>query len=490
MHKKLIGLTSLLLTACGGGGSEPSTTVTVSSSNTTAAVVNKPYFVEVSNAMKYTSSYPGTIGILALPLDINGDNRKDLVMQFVETGNSSQKLSTVARNELKVYVLQPDNTFADQTSTYVQGSTDLGGGARKAKIVDVNNDGKLDVIFATNQENGRDQSNPEFINGKLAALVSVGNLYVVRQFSKPRWYHSVNYGIDNQGRVYVTGAGMTGGPVSSTFYIDKQGNVTEVENSVPWISAGTFELYNENDNAKESNMLIQTSTEGADVSKAIQMEGYVKKNNAWTRVPNWNPYGNPVGKFKDSDFLIYKIDNQYITAAAYSESCVMRLTPTSKNIVVLKMHYNVLREPFVDGMAIGNNADIPSSMYKAITIENDKIVEVPLNIKGEIKDNVNINFFDCQDVNNDGYTDIVSYPYSHNGLPHIYINQKDNSFKYIAQNMLPDTYSAEFGNSKSTVLEDFDNDGYQDLFYWVANGFTGNKEMTFRFFRGQKSITE
>jgi hypothetical protein len=84
----------------------------------------------------------------------------------------------------------------------------------------------------------------------------------------------------------------------------------------------------------------------------------------------------------------------------------------------------------------------------------------------------------------------VSYQYSNTGLPDVYINNKDNSFKNIGQKMFPNTYKQEFGNIYSSILEDFDNDGFADLFVWHANGTTAAEPVKFRFYKGQKKITD
>ncbi|NBP58730.1 VCBS repeat-containing protein, partial [bacterium] len=114
--------------------------------------------------------------------------------------------------------------------------------------------------------------------------------------------------------------------------------------------------------------------------------------------------------------------------------------------------------------------------------------EVPLNITGEVRDDVNVNFFDCKDVTGDGYNDIVSYSYSNTGLPHVYANNKNNSFTYIGQKMFPNTYTEEYGKIYSTTLHDFDKDGFMDLVFWPANGITTTGNLKFRFYRGQRKL--
>jgi len=494
MRKVSYIVSALILAGCGGGGDSPAPAPTVSiQSNPPPATppptttVEKPYFSEVSNPLTVKLPFANTMATNVSTLDVNGDNRLDLVVHYYEGNFNNQKnVTTHCKNELRVYILQPDNTFAEQTSAYVTNGNDLGGCSRKTKKADINGDGKIDLVYAINQEDGRDQSNVSLIQGPLAALVSVGNTYVIRKFNFPRWYHSVGVGVDDKGRSFVTGAGYTYAPYDAEFVFDSQGNQTEISLDIPKLSANSFELYNlSGSKTKETDILVHSGFEG----NPIVIQAWVKKNGAWTKLPDHNPYGDVIGKFSDSDFYIHKLNGQTIAAAAISETCVTKINPNDEPIVIHKMHYQVVKN-FVNGMPMGNSIDIPSSLYRGTRIENNKIVEVDLNIKDEIRDNVNINFFSCIDVNNDGYNDIVSYQYSNTGLPDVYINNKDNSFKNIGQKMFPNTYKQEFGNIYSSILEDFDNDGFADLFVWHANGTTAAEPVKFRFYKGQKKITD
>lgn len=455
----------------------------------------KSYFVEVKNAFDVQNPFTITSAIAATTLDVNNDNLDDLVVHFWSGEYSNTHATAPCRNDLRIYVLQPDKTFKDQTATYIQGSNDLGGCSRKVKKADINQDGKMDLIFAINHEEGRiitvtggenNTLRKSNADAQLAALVSVGNLYRVQKYNSPRWYHSVGAGINNNRQYFVTGAGYTGPNVYAHHSFDKQGNVFEANVDIPRVSPNTFEFYNKNGDMSETTYLLQASN--GVTEEDAHIEGYLKKDGKWVRLANSNPFGKPIGKFKDSDFLPIRMDNQVITAVQHSESCVTRLSPNGDQITIFKMHYNIVKEPFVDGMSIGNTMNSPASLYRGVTIENDKIVEVPLNIKGEVRENVNINFFDCKDVTGDGYNDIVSYSYSNTGLPHVYVNNKDNSFTYIGQKMFPDTYTVEYGNVYSTLLHDFDKDGFMDFVFWPANGIKTEGKMKFTFFKGQRKL--
>lgn len=482
------------VSGCNGSLSGLTYTTSAISNNCSVSVTvkDKPYFVEVKNAFDVPNPFTQTSATVVTTLDINNDNLEDLVVHFWSGEFAGKKVFTPCPNQLKVFVLQPDKSFKDMTSTYIQGSNDLGGCSRKVKKADVNKDGKLDLLYAVNQEEGREIVITEFhrssnADAQLAALVSVGNTYVIRKFNTPRWYHSVGAGVDKNNNYYITGEGYTGGANRREDSIDKNGNVSEIDIDIPRVSPGTFELYNSAGNNSESTLLIQNLSIH-DPSIAADIEGYVKKNGSWVTLQNYSPIGKPLGKFKDSEFYAFKMDNKFITGVSYAESCMTQLNPNGSPTSIFKMHYNVMNESFVDGMSIGNNISTPSSRYMAFRIENEKVVEVPLNIKNEVRDNVNINFFDCKDVTGDGYNDIVSYSYSNDGLPHVYANNKDNSFTYLGQKMFPDTYTQEFGNVYSTVLHDFDKDGFMDIVFWPANGVKTTGNLKFKFYRGQRKL--
>ena len=102
--------------------------------------------------------------------------------------------------------------------------------------------------------------------------------------------------------------------------------------------------------------------------------------------------------------------------------------------------------------------------------------QVPLNIDKEDTTS-NVNFLQCEDVNNDGYTDIVLYPYSSLGKPIVYLNNHNGGFKAVDSAIFPSAPQEWQTGGKytgNTVLyEDLNGDGIPDLLLWNTFGNLG-----------------
>lgn len=477
-----------MLSACGGGGGGGSSPTTQTSAPALSAV-----FAEVSNAMTISSPYSFTFSIIAVPVDINGDGKDDIVVHQIASQYAGRVGGTATcPNALKIYIYQGDGTFKDETSTYINGSTDLGGCSRKVRIADVNNDGKSDLLFAINQEDGRIDSSSQNFNGQLAAMVSSGNQYVVYKFDNPNWYHSVGALYDSNNKIVVTGNGFTS-DTTQAYHFDVSNNVLASNMQLPRVSPTAFEFFNSTGSKTESKFLLQSNDNTLAYS---DVEGYVKaSDNTWTRLPNftlapmvgdvqgicWN--GSNCGTNP-----VFQINSKYVTFAGMPETCQIKLSPTSEQLVIFKFGGGVIQN-FVNHATVTQN-DLSSSSYsvlKAVTIRNNQIVDVPLNIDNEQTDGINSNFFDCKDVNGDGYQDIVVYPYNTTGLPYVYLNTKNNGFKYVGMSQFPTVNSGEWGMSASSILHDFDKDGVADLIIFPANGTTV-PTVKYHFYKGNRIL--
>lgn len=492
-HFVTTSVTAAVLTACGGGGSDSSTNKTVASSASTVTEI--PYFVEVPNALRIENPYVGT-GVNLAIVDINGDGRDDIVVH--QMGAASSDTNNVGnipcKNVVKIYIMQPDNTFSDQTVSYLQGN-DLGACSRKVKVADVNGDKKLDVIYALNQEDGRSQINSHDMNAQNAVLLSNGNTYTIKKFGQPSWYHSVGVGYDQNDRVYVTGAGYTGRDVTA-YYFDHPTLLGSSPHNISNLSPNAFELFTNSKTKKHTNLLLQTSNTYPYYTTA---EGFVQSNSGmWVKVGQitfmplhsiasaigWA--GGPAG-----DTPVYKYKDYYLTFAGMSETCQIKLKPDSDPVVLFSVGGASIPNYTAGSVIKQTDLSVSVGFFKAATIINNEVKEVPITIENE-QPEYNSNFFDCKDVNGDGYDDIVRYPFTSSGLPLIYINNKNNGFTYYGTNNLPNKptgWNTGLAKSASSVLHDFDKDGFMDLLVFGAQDLPKNMpNITYKFYRGQRKL--
>jgi len=485
-----------VLTACGGGGGGSAPDKSISSAPTgSSTVVEVPYFIEVPNALKIENPYPNTGTNIAV-LDISGDGRDDIVIHQsgFDSNNTPNVGNIPCQNVLKIYIMQPDNTFADQTASYVQGN-DLGACSRKMRVADVNGDKKLDVIYAMNQEDGRKQTISSDMNAQNVALLSNGATYTIKKFGTPSWYHSVGVGYDKNDKVFVTGAGYTAKDVIA-YYFDHPTLLGSAPHNIHNLSATAFELFTTTKTKKHTNLLLQSSNTHPNYTTA---EGYVQSDNG-----TWNKVGAvtfmPLHSMARGicwtgddcgEVPVFKYKDYYLTFAGMSETCQIRLKPDGDPVILFSVGGAVVPN-YTNSGGVIKQTDLKTSagFFRAATIENNQVKEVPITIENE-QPEYNSNFFDCKDVNGDGYDDIVRYPFSKSGLPLIYLNNKNNGFTYYGVTNLPNRPTGwEINNhaNASSIMHDFDKDGFMDILVFAAQDVTNVKNVTYKFYRGQRKL--
>ncbi len=485
-----------VLTACGGGGDGSAPDKSISSVPTgTSTVVEVPYFIEVPNALKIENPYSNT-GTNITVADISGDGRDDIIIHQngADTNNTPNVGNIPCQNVLKIYVMQPDNTFADQTVSYIQGN-DLGACSRKMRVADVNGDKKLDIIYAMNQEDGRRQTNAHDMNAQNVVLLSNGATYTIKKFGIPSWYHSVGIGYDINERVYVTGAGYTNKDVTA-YYFDKPALLGSAPHNMNNLSANAFELFSTSKTKKHTNLLLQSSNIHPNYTTA---DGYVQSSDG-----RWNKVGAvtfmPLHSMARGicwtgddcgEIPVFKYKDYYLTFAGMSETCQIRLKPDNDPVILFSVGGAIVPNYTNSGGVIKqNDLKTGAAFFRAATIVNNEVKEVPITIENE-QPGYNSNFFDCKDVNGDGYDDIVRYPFSKSGLPLIYLNNKNNGFTYYGTTNLPNKPTGwEINNlaNASSIMHDFDKDGFMDILVFAAQDVLNVKNVTYKFYRGQRKL--
>lgn len=193
----------------------------------------------------------------------------------------------------------------------------------------------------------------------------------------------------------------------------------------------------------------------------------------WTKMT-----GVPFGTFVGTANLLYpgnpnpapgpviNIRGKNIFGGAIFENCRIRMQPGAAPSVVFHIGAQLLPQ-FYEGITVEQSALKPFSTFVAARIAGDKIAPVTLNIRREVQVDNNVNFFDCKDVNADGYEDLVVYPYG--AQVQVYLNGASKRFEYQGTTPFPPITDVWQG-SATTILEDMDGDGIADLLVFPANG--------------------
>jgi hypothetical protein len=485
------------LTCTGAGGS-------ISASAVVNATI-KPFFVEVPNALTVTVPTGAATATIVKPLDVNADGKDDLVFHWSSILNFGLLVNGApCTNAVRVYVQQPNGTFTDQTTTILPGGTDFGGGcSRKGEVVDLNADGKLDILYALSREDGRIDP-PSGQASQLGAFISSGSGWTLSLFGPADWFHAIGTGILPDGRRFATGEG-TSFTSSRAYTFSSSGAATLYSQTLPLVSPNAIKFMSSTGSATaKSDLLIQTGK----YPNVLGVEGYyLDGSNTWQSAGslpalypqigtvNFYPYS---GGAPSTVPVLDMGGGQYIVGAggyAITESCQIALSPGSPKIVAMKMQTQVIKN-YVPGVTVNvyqGDANHPTDIIRgnrliAARIVNNAIEYAPLTIINEQRaGDENYNFFDCTDVNGDGYEDISAYPYSTTGKPHVYLNNKAGAFAYIGNTQFP-TKPDNWGEGATAILHDFDKDGLPDLFMWPGAQAPTTPTATLRFYRGLKTL--
>lgn len=214
----------------------------------------------IPDAFKGQLPYLQTAATCFADIDVNGDGFKDLVIAFW-TGQSSENWGKnvgdiPTPDRLAIFINKDGKYFEDRTAEFLDGSNVLGGASRKVEKVDLNGDGKEDLIFAMNREDGRDSNQWDYNTSFMAALVSQGNKYKIFNFGVKDWYHSVGSGVINN-QLFVTGGGFTGASAGQGGFVFADGKFSETIKLGFDISPNTFLFFNP-EGKSNTNFLIQT----------------------------------------------------------------------------------------------------------------------------------------------------------------------------------------------------------------------------------------
>jgi hypothetical protein len=469
--------------------------------------VSDQYFEDIPNPISLDyQTYKGFSSVTLEVIDIDQDGLKDIVVHFWAGTQDDQKIG-ITPNFLKVFRLKPDLTFEDYTMTILGAEqVDLGGASRNIEVADFNDDGKLDVAFNTNQEDGRVDDGSGVSDGQLAVMLSTPEGYEIVKFGTPSWYHSLGIGTLPNGKKFVTGNGFSGNFSAEIFSFSGSNEPILNSSNGLKIPPNAFRFLDNSENISAS--LIRNG----DYPNMFGVIAYELIDNQWIKTDQIdNPYpklgevqhkGWNGADYATVDVLnVGGIPSLGTGGSSYAESCSLKIYPEADPIVVLKLSSAEL-VGYPDKKFYLSEETAGYSKLIGFKIENSTLYNVSFSINDE-QIYENVNFIDCLDVDGDSYQDIVAYAYKR--TPLIYINNQRGEFNLLSNNKLPDIEdplvwpenTAAASIDESSILRDFTGDGIPDLFFWPASGVPtedfGNDFVDgvgLKFFKGKAFLTK
>ena len=473
---------SVMLVSCGGGsGSLPAPLLVTPPALPLSAFVSNPDLLPDLTAKYNKICGPAANMQNAIPVDLNNDSRKDLLLPiwcFITAGQSQ----TGPVNNLLIALIQnADGTFSDKTAEVFDTEYPmLDGKNQNWAVADFNNDGKPDIILGTDKEDGRN-------------IVGIGdNLRsrAVALMSGPITYSIVPFGITRFGDNVIPVRNSANKLQLLIITADVQVEMWEYNNS--WIQIqNEFSTVNpiqknpvflnpRNDNKLDNttflinNVLEFICNNSGCIRDSYRLELWSKLTGIWTKLDTvpmlkiitvqaqttgpsnfWTPTTANVATFEGKD---------YIDMGFVYDGCNIKLTPTSAPIGLRSFLGDEIIGGYQGQTSLDANWRPPTMKIFATEVVNNKLVVKPSIITEKLPSNYYR--MNCKDYNNDGYDDIMIELGGGGAL--FYFNDKNGGFKKPKDNVIP-KYSAQYF-SFNILYADLNSDNIMDVLYYPITG--------------------
>jgi hypothetical protein len=506
----LIIVSIIILNGCGGGGGGEINSTKGNSNSSSAEINNNPILqtVVIPDALDYYKDKCASPAIqFVIPVKLNNDNLQDFIVHYwcSQPLPWGREVTSATPDALVAQVSQPDGTYK-VANEQIFGSKlyGLGGASRKFVRGDINGDGRDDFAFAMNWEDGRLASNPMTNATEPSVLMSQpdGGYRVVRLGVK-NWNHSVEivknvssndvvfagFVRDNQAFRYINGnftdvSSEYNNTYSSAWASTFRAIADPITGVVTWF-AGAGNQQNTDTNVYSlSEWGIRIFNKNGSVWTVLQ--------EFWQKVSftvNWISWQLTTGTNS-----VVTINSKQYFGGAYDEICVMPpLTSNGPRLLIAKMGaaQDIKGRTLLAGQTYSEQEATPVNIYNFFEIDSVgglKQISSPI-VNEETQSN--FNFFDCKDINNDGFPDLVSYAFTRPGFnervaeggkPTIYINDKLGKLIKVDIGYLPkNTAQSELQSS----MTDVNGDGIIDLLLYGSSTSAGGGEIKINILRSK-----
>ena len=448
---------------------------------------------------------PSTGGVLySEAVDLDRDSKNEVVF-VMGKGWNNQIETRPARARVVILKLNGSSVFEDITTKILSNQNSMPGFPSEAKVADVNNDGRPDVVISLNQDDGRQGGNSGSIDtAPLAVLLSQSDgKYALQTYGDQKFWQTINVGRDANGRIFVMGGGGFTLP-NYVYQFTGDSSVTKLAGLAPDVNPHIIEFTSRTTDGPsdtligvESDNLLGTAAWTKDANGQWSLIGRLTApfpKVGTIQIRTWN------GNLATPELL--KDGNDYIvgqgSGISISKSCQIRLAPSSSPQPLMLLPRATL-PAYIPGKIYDDAELIPGFGVIGAKVEGGVLKQANPVIANQEIAGVNANEMDCKDVNNDSYDDIVVYGMRRgtvNSAPIIYLNKKDGTFakSIFAANisMAPDNPV----DQQTQLMGDLDGDGISDIIIFPSSppvprlvgaaGFAG----TMKFFKGMRPLAQ
>lgn len=478
-------VSSIILAACGGGGSGTEPKSTALSAPVTTQQVTEPVELLSSQPILLPDLKPkydkvcgrNTNAQHAIPVDINKDNKMDLVINLwcLRPENEMGKAyNGDVPNSLVALVQESNGKFVDKTlEVFGNDLPSINGIGIDSVVHDFNNDGVQDIIFAVNREDGRLADNGT-LNHKASsvALMSDGQgKYKIINLTKPEYGYRVVLKENTLGNQDVVMLPFEQ-PSAYTY-----NNGWQKLNGYDWVNNTATTFFKSISPGLGSTIAIVPSPH-----PRTGVELWNGTNNSWRKVDEYKfPEPTLVYMKSWSGNLglapMFTIDGKDYISPNISDSCELtRNSNNNKESLVVFSATEIIGG--YKGQTINEGDTNLKSMSKLMVFDTNNgnaLSKKDLSIKNEITSGT-IWKVVCNDFDKDGLTDI-SYHQPMGGAPSdpnftypgIFMNDGNGNYNRVARKWFPRP-----GNGVTYIYEDMNGDGIRDLLYYPLTGYNGH----------------
>lgn len=431
---------------------------------------------------QYSTAAPNPSIQFVIPVDLNDDEYTDFIVVYwcdldADLWGSFQRDPTP--DVLVAFISDDDGNYRiDNEAVFGSKFPALGGASRKYVRGDFNGNGHDDFAFSMNWEDGRRGAGHREAMSQAAypaLLLSQGfGKYEVVTAGEKSWGHAVDFVENRAGGLDAVFAGFVGKHLQAFRYLD--GKIVDVTSEYPanarnqqWATSFRgLPLGNRDDNTRyvvashgDGLALWRENEFGWGVSSTYSVPVEFEVNGiTWQQTPMRMPVQN--------------LDGKQYAMGAFDELCVMHDFDSSEDIIIIAKFSAVKFVDTVDRNKVYEQNELaPAQSMVFFKTDNGNLIRMDSPLAGEIEEH-NSNFYNCSDVNDNGYSDLVvsvlstswlGDDYDFGGNPLIYLNDRNGNLVRIGTESYP---TFDSGHSQG-FLHDVNSNGLFDLVLFQQN---------------------
>ena len=396
------------------------------------------------------------------------------------------------KNGMVVFRQRADGSFYDATSEiFGVEMVDIDGalGEEYMAVYDMNGDGYDEVVFSPTGEDGRLLLNddPNTWNNKQTVFLTSlgGGRYKLEKLGTPS-YGSRNDLVDNQfgSKDIITSVIGYGGKAEAWRFSSTAGwQITSDYDSLGNSLQGLF-FPRVTANSGTSSHIYATSTSLRLYSLAspgswIRQSDWAFSTTFEAQFVSWN---TQVGTLP-----ITRIDGKDYGFLAFNSPCAFRRTTSEQPLALYSVPASEVVGGYNGQLLRESSSDFkPRILLLGFSITGGALAPADLRLKNEITDKMPLRF-DCPDINNDGYQDVVISTWGPDAKPIVYLNTAGTGLSSVNLSSFPKGSTSFRGNT--TILGDVDGGGIPDLIVYPLNGMQNKPtKVQFEVYKGKRLL--